>query len=107
MLTTYRRHCLLRTPHNKSLDASGISELLSDNLSVTRLTEPHQLNRSRASHRSKCRMIHIRTAAAIVILFVGPTNAQQIPSPAHLSCPYCRPAESVVGSVRSVFPEAC
>jgi len=48
-------------------------------------------------------MTRVLTLAATVILSAGLARAQQIPSPAHLSCLYCRPAEIVNGSVRSVL----
>jgi hypothetical protein len=48
-------------------------------------------------------MIRLLTTTAFVLFFAGLTVAQQVPSPAHLSCLYCRPAELIVGPVRSVL----
>jgi hypothetical protein len=42
-------------------------------------------------------------AAVTLIFATGLGYAQQIPSPAHLSCFYCRPSDTVTGSVRSVL----
>jgi hypothetical protein len=48
-------------------------------------------------------MIRALTASAILIVASSLSYAQQIPSPAHLSCFYCRPADPIMGSVRSVL----